>query len=56
MAVRVKVRIRANGKSKVLTVLVNGGAESEEPVIAIKPADADDFRACRSRTCFRYYT
>ena len=42
MAVRVRIRIKANEKNKVLTVLVNGGAESEEPVIVIKPADARD--------------
>lgn len=39
MAVRVKIRItRENtGKSKELIVLVNSGAESEEPVVAVNP-------------------
>jgi len=42
MAVRVKVRVSRGGKEKALTVLVNGGAESEEPVIVVKPEDARD--------------
>jgi len=43
MAVRVKVRVvnERNGASKELVVLVNGGAESEEPVIAVTPRDAE---------------
>jgi len=44
MAVRVRVRVvnERSGASKELVVLVNGGAESEEPVIAVMPRDADD--------------
>jgi hypothetical protein len=42
MAVRVKVRVSRGGREKTLTVLVNGGAESEEPVIVVKPEDARD--------------
>ncbi|MCC6041813.1 MAG: hypothetical protein LM554_01520 [Desulfurococcaceae archaeon] len=42
MAVRVKVRVSRGGREKALTVLVNGGAESEEPVIVVKPEDAKD--------------
>ena len=43
MAVRVKVRIthKSLNKSKNLVVLVNGGAESEEPVIVVAPEDAE---------------
>ncbi len=43
MAVRVKVRIvrENNGKSSELIVLVNGGAESEEPVIVVTPKEAE---------------
>jgi len=44
MAVRVRIRIlnEIKEKEKVLTVLVNGGAESEEPVIVISKEDALD--------------
>lgn len=44
MVVRVMVRIinEELGKSKVLKVLVNGGAESEEPVIAVDEATAKE--------------
>jgi hypothetical protein len=34
--------VSRGGKEKALTVLVNGGAESEEPVIVVKPEDARD--------------
>jgi hypothetical protein len=40
VAVRVKVRVSHGNRSKVVTVLVNGGAESEEPVIVLRPEDA----------------
>ncbi len=42
MAVRVKLRISRRDKniSETLIVLVNGGAESEEPVIAVTPDTA----------------
>jgi len=36
------VRISRGNKSKVLVVLVNGGAESEEPVIALRPEEAEE--------------
>jgi len=44
MVVRVKLRIvnERNSVSKELVVLVNGGAESEEPVVVITPSDARD--------------
>ena len=44
VAVRVKVRIvrECSGASKSLVVLVNGGAESEEPVIVVDPETATD--------------
>ena len=43
MAVRVKVRAinERAGKTEELVVLVNGGAESEEPVLAVDPATAE---------------
>ncbi len=43
MAVRVKARIvrESNGRSSKLVVLVNGGAESEEPVIVVTPKEAE---------------
>jgi hypothetical protein len=34
--------VSRGGREKALTVLVNGGAESEEPVIVVKPEDAKD--------------
>ncbi|MEM4437253.1 MAG: hypothetical protein QW680_01250 [Pyrobaculum sp.] len=39
MAVRVRVRVlnERTGKAEELVVLVNGGAESEEPVLAVDP-------------------
>jgi len=42
MSIRVKVRVvnERSGASKELVVLVNGDAESEEPVIAVTPRDA----------------
>jgi hypothetical protein len=42
MAVRVRVRVSRGSREKALTVLVSGGAESEEPVIVVKPEDAKD--------------
>jgi NifB/MoaA-like Fe-S oxidoreductase len=30
------------GKSRTVVVLVNGGAESDEPVIALRPEDVED--------------
>ncbi len=36
------MRISRGNKSKVLVVLVNGGAESEEPVIALRPEEAEE--------------
>lgn len=43
MAVRVRVRIRNPAKnSEIVTrVLVNGGAESDEPIVAITPREAE---------------
>ena len=43
MAVRVKVRAinERAGKTEELVVLVNGGAESEEPVLTVDPATAE---------------
>jgi hypothetical protein len=35
MVVRVKVRITDGGKSVVVKVLVNGGAESDEPLVVV---------------------
>jgi hypothetical protein len=40
VAVRVKVRVSHGSRSKVVTVLVNDGAESEDPVIVLRPEDA----------------
>jgi len=44
LAVRVRVRIsfERTGKSAVLVVLVNGGAESDEPVVAVEPEVAEE--------------
>jgi len=42
LVVRVRVRVSFGGSSKTVVVLVNGGAESEEPVIALRPEDAED--------------
>ena len=36
------MRISRGNKSKVLVVLVNGGAESEEPVIALRPEEVEE--------------
>lgn len=43
MAVRVKVRIRNPVKNRevVTRVLVNGGAESDEPIVAVTPREAE---------------
>ncbi|MEM1568947.1 MAG: hypothetical protein QXI84_10740 [Thermofilaceae archaeon] len=43
MAVRVRVRVlnERTGKAEELVVLVNGGAESEEPVLAVDPETAE---------------
>ncbi|MHB9301878.1 hypothetical protein [Thermofilum pendens] len=37
MAVRVRLVNEEAGRSVVVRVLVNGGAESEEPVVAVTP-------------------
>ncbi len=39
---RVRIVRESSNKLKNLVVLVNGGAESEEPVIAVSPEDAED--------------
>jgi len=40
MVVRVKLRVSRGGRAKVVTALVSSGAESEEPVVVLKPEDA----------------
>jgi predicted aspartyl protease len=40
MVVRVKLRVSRGDRAKVVTVLVSSGAESEEPVVVLKPEDA----------------
>lgn len=42
MRVRVRIVNEESNASKELIVLVNGGAESYEPVVAITPSDARD--------------
>jgi hypothetical protein len=42
MVVRVRVRISWGGKTRNVVVLVNGGAESEEPVVVLKPEDVEE--------------
>jgi hypothetical protein len=42
VVVRVRVRVLWGGKSRTVVVLVNGGAESDEPVIALRPEDVED--------------
>lgn len=42
MAVRVRLRLRNNGKEITIVALVNGGAESEEPVVVITPQMANE--------------
>lgn len=42
MAVRVKVGVTWKSKAKTFIVLVNGGAESDEPVIVLRPEDAEE--------------
>ena len=42
MAVRVRVKISRGSREKTLIVLVNSGAESEEPVVVVSPRDAID--------------
>jgi hypothetical protein len=37
MVVRVRIRITDEGKSIVIKVLVNGGAESDEPLVVVDP-------------------
>jgi hypothetical protein len=37
MAVRVKLRVSRGSRAKIVTVLVGSGAESEEPVVVLKP-------------------
>jgi predicted aspartyl protease len=40
MVVRVKLRVSRGNRAKIVTVLVNSGAESEEPVVVLRPEDA----------------
>jgi hypothetical protein len=42
MVVRVRVRISWGGKTSNVVVLVNGGAESEEPVVVLRPEDVEE--------------
>ncbi|MCC6022890.1 MAG: hypothetical protein LM560_07295, partial [Desulfurococcaceae archaeon] len=42
LAVRVRVRVSWRGRSKTFTVLVNGGAESEDDVIVLRPEDVEE--------------
>jgi hypothetical protein len=42
MVVRVRVRISWGGKTRNVVVLVNGGAESEEPVVVLRPEDVEE--------------
>lgn len=42
MVVRVKVGVAWRSKAKTFIVLVNGGAESDEPVIVLRPEDAEE--------------
>jgi hypothetical protein len=42
MVVRVRVGISWGGKTRNVVVLVNGGAESEEPVVVLKPEDVEE--------------
>jgi hypothetical protein len=42
MVVRVRVRISWRGKTRNVVVLVNGGAESEEPVVVLRPEDVEE--------------
>ena len=43
MVVRVRVRLRSrSGREKELTVLVNSGAESDVPLIAVRPEQAEE--------------
>ncbi|MGB9728824.1 MAG: hypothetical protein ACP5GU_06905 [Thermoprotei archaeon] len=42
MAVRVKIKVTWESRSKTFIVLVNGGAESDEPVIVLRPEDAEE--------------
>jgi hypothetical protein len=40
MVVRVKLRVSRGSSAKIVTVLVSSGAESEEPVVVLRPEDA----------------
>lgn len=42
MAVRVRIKVTWKNKAKTFIVLVNGGAESDEPVIVLRPEDAEE--------------
>jgi hypothetical protein len=42
MVVRVRVRISWGGKTRNVVVLVNDGAESEEPVVVLRPEDVEE--------------
>ena len=42
MAVRVRVRVSWGSRAKTVVALVNSGAESEEPVIVLRPEDAEE--------------
>jgi hypothetical protein len=42
MVVRVRVGISWGGKTRNVVVLVNGGAESEEPVVVLRPEDVEE--------------
>jgi hypothetical protein len=42
MVVRVRVRISWGGKTRNVVVLVNGGVESEEPVVVLRPEDVEE--------------
>jgi len=42
LAVRVRVRVSWGSRAKTVVALVNSGAESEEPVIVLRPEDAEE--------------
>jgi hypothetical protein len=42
LAVRVRIKVTWKNKAKTFIVLVNGGAESDEPVIVLRPEDAEE--------------
>jgi hypothetical protein len=55
MAVRVRVRITDGGKSVVVKVLVNGGAESDEPLVVVNPDIASKLGISSSITLIRVH-